>query len=475
MPAILVGHLLLASQGPLLVVPALDELVAMSIPFGRLSDSEEMQVNALLGEVPATPRKSRLVRRGDAAGPLADYRDRAGVRGRPRGRTGRRDYRGDPIGEHLARTNEANFASLTGTRGEGAAQHQAANGFRSAHLRRHRAPGSGRVDLIAARWLAALGAIALLSFLVVNVLVWSSVKPPTTTPTAQRPRLLPVEDVTLTGGHKQEISLVIERHDCTEPLRIQVEGLPAGIKASALTLTPEQDTATLPLLAPLGGEPLARDVFVSLWQSGQRIEEHHFRLSVHPVACPVLLQPESIHCTAGTTFLFTGTVDRTACQEPLRLQFEGLPDAIGQESLPGRDADPPRMKLTVPADAKPMELVPVEPDAARRRRGRRHQAALFQHQEGNAGEVQLNKEKTPDSLSLKAGEKGELRVVVERGNYKGSVEIRLDGLPAGATARPVAIPADLSARHRKPGDDGGNRGGSPEGENHGLDRRTPSR
>ena len=54
----LVGHLLLASQGPLLVVPSLDELVAEKV-VRPLTGSEEAQVNALLGEAPPTTRKSR--------------------------------------------------------------------------------------------------------------------------------------------------------------------------------------------------------------------------------------------------------------------------------------------------------------------------------------------------------------------------------------------------------------------------------
>ena len=51
------GHLLLASQGPLLVVPSLDELVDENA-VRPLSDHEETQVNALLAEAPATPQVS---------------------------------------------------------------------------------------------------------------------------------------------------------------------------------------------------------------------------------------------------------------------------------------------------------------------------------------------------------------------------------------------------------------------------------
>ena len=59
----LVGQLVLASQGPLLVVPSLDELVDEKI-VRPLTGSEETQVNALLGEAEARPRRSRVVAPG---------------------------------------------------------------------------------------------------------------------------------------------------------------------------------------------------------------------------------------------------------------------------------------------------------------------------------------------------------------------------------------------------------------------------
>jgi hypothetical protein len=50
-------------------------------------------------------------------------------------------------------------------------------------------------------------------------------------------------------------------------------------------------------------------------------------------------------------------------------------------------------------------------------------------------------DKTPDSLSVEAGEKGELRVFLDRNGYRGEVEVHLEGLPDGVTARPVVLPA----------------------------------
>ncbi|HWG42439.1 MAG TPA: hypothetical protein VN688_06590 [Gemmataceae bacterium] len=446
----LVGHLLLASQGPLLVVPSLDELVDEHI-VRPLSASEEKQVHALLDDAAPVPRKSRLV---VPATPTARAVEIEPAAAAVLVTAPDETFVVETITEGVSlKSTKTGVPRLTSppplprsTRGSSSEMRLQTRGSSPASARRAFDTASLMEPVVSIlsrpSWLAALGAIALVSFLVVNVLVWSSVKPPPAL-AAQGPRLHPLEDVTLTAGHKREIRLLVERHDCTEPLRIQVEGLPADIKAPLLTLTPQQDTASLPLLAPLGGKPSSQDVAVSLWQGGERVEEQRFRLSVHPIPRPVLLQPESIHGKAGTTFLFTAAVDRHDCPEPLALELEGLPAAIRQESLPSRDADPPRVKLTIAADARLKEVVPVSlllrvGDVVA------DSKPLFFIMEKAADKALLKIQQAPDVLSIQAGETRELRVVVKRGDYKGAVEIRLAGLPPGATAKPAIIPPDVS-------------------------------
>src|SRR5262245_38764102 len=48
----------------------------------------------------------------------------------------------------------------------------------------------------------------------------------------------------------------------------------------------------------------------------------------------------------------------------------------------------------------------------------------------------------PGTLTLQAGEKGELRVRVRRTNYKGTIALRLQGLPEGVTAGAATVAAD---------------------------------
>src|SRR5262249_1686407 len=179
-------------------------------------------------------------------------------------------------------------------------------------------------------WLAVLGGIALFTFLVVNVLVWATLrKSPGPQTTVGRPHLQPIEDVVVTGGHKHEVALAVERNECAEPLEVRVEGLPADMKilrkAPTLALGPDQEVAVLPLLAPLDVELPSCAVFVSLWQGGEKIEEQQFHLSVRKVTRPILHKPPNVECQAGTPYDFTAHVERNGCQEPLALEFDGLP------------------------------------------------------------------------------------------------------------------------------------------------------
>ncbi|HEY7425329.1 MAG TPA: hypothetical protein VH682_13945, partial [Gemmataceae bacterium] len=301
-----------------------------------------------------------------------------------------------------------------------------------------------------------LGGIALFTFLVVNVLVWATLKkPPGPETTVRRPHLQPIDDVTVTGGHKHEVALAVERNECAEPLEVRVAGLPPAmkmlLKTPTLALGPDQEFAVLPLLAPLDIELPSCAVFVSLWQGGEKIEEQHFHLSVRKVPRPILHKPLNLECQAGTSHVFTAQVERNGCQEPLALEFDGLPAGVRQERQSSADADSPRVRLTIPADAAPQDLVPVNlvlraADAAADTK------ALFLNIKAappaTGKEVtphgRLKIEKMPGLLSVKAGEREELPLSLARGDYRGVVEVRLEGLPEGVTAKTVNVPATSS-------------------------------
>ncbi len=55
------------------------------------------------------------------------------------------------------------------------------------------------------------------------------------------------------------------------------------------------------------------------------------------------------------------------------------------------------------------------------------------------------KDETPQSLSLEAGARGELRIFLDRDGYRGKVEVQLTDLPNGVTAQPAVVPTDAAS------------------------------
>jgi pimeloyl-ACP methyl ester carboxylesterase len=434
----LVGRLLLASQGPITSVPALEELVDEKV-VRPLTGREEVQVNALLNEAPPAARPSRpnLVRIVPAtSGTQTGGRKTAAVA--------------------VLDTRETEVTTL-----ETAAPSPPARATPPPLPYTAMPPPLSQLALdyspdLSPRLfpllsllsrpmaLAVLGATVLIGLLFVNLLVWTfarqSSPPP---PDSRTARLLPLPDVPLRGGYRKEIALQIERNECDEPLTIHVDGLPPELTVPTLKLPPDGEKVSLPLLAPLSFELPPRDVFVSLWQGGRRIDEQQFRLSVSGVARPLLHPPESIRCRPGQSLVFTGRVERRECRERLRLQFDRLPEGVRQECLPAEGNDMPRVKLTVAPDAQlpepaPLNLLLQVGDAIADTKP----LSLIVDRELR---VRLNQENTPGTFTLRAGEKDELPVHIERGDYNGPVDIRLEGLPTGVAAIPLVIPSDTSS------------------------------
>jgi pimeloyl-ACP methyl ester carboxylesterase len=443
----LVGRLLLASQGPLPDVPALDELVDEKV-VRPLTGKEEARVHALLDAAPGAARKPRTHVAMDALSPLGAPSVEAGTASLALLETkemgaatlGAADQaspaRAKPpplprgiLPAPLSGATRIGLGTLT-LDGQAAGEHSSEV---SPRLERIVSLLSRPVVLI------VLGALGSIGFLLVNLMVWSFAKqPPAAAPSARTARLLSIPDVPLKGGYKKEVELLIERNDCDDPLTLQVDGLPAEMTVPALNLPAEEEKIALPLLAPLNFDLPARDVFVSLWQGGRRIDEQRFRLSVSRVARPLLHSPDPLHCRAGESLVFTGQVERRDCREPLTLRFMGLPAGVGQESLPAEANEMPRVKLFVAPDARPQDSVPVNLTL---RVGDviADTKPLPLIVDKAVPRVRLKKEGAIDALSIRANGNAELTVHIDRADYQGRVEICLDGLPAGVTAIPVAI------------------------------------
>jgi pimeloyl-ACP methyl ester carboxylesterase len=163
----LVGHLLLASQTTLQMVPTLDELISDG-GLRPLSGSEEAQVDNLLN-------------------------DNAILSG------GRKLPTQERLTAVLAADSTQDAPTLTDTRPI-SLEVTSAEVDQDDHLLAYTDPLVSR--LAHPVWLATLSVIALVSFLVINVLVWSSVTQPEPTNVAANVKSQPSEEASL--KHKQE-------------------------------------------------------------------------------------------------------------------------------------------------------------------------------------------------------------------------------------------------------------------------------
>jgi hypothetical protein len=453
----LVGHLLLASRGPLLVVPSLDELVDEDV-VRPLTGSEEAQVHVLLGSdqrPPAAPRKSRVVvvpQPPPDPVPVPEVVAVAVAVPPPL------PLAPAPAPAPVAVLVEVPVAEAAVVpevlpAGPPPLPRPSRNSAPEVTLARPAAdrpaaPGS-RLDPIIAMlsrplWLGVLGAVALGSLLLINVLLLARSRQPQTAPVAApEPHLLPLDDVVLKGGYRHDVRIAVERDGCEEPLTVRVEGLPEGVTAPPpLTLTADHSDGKVSLLARLGAGPPPGPVHFTLWRGERKVHTLAATLTVQPVPRPSLVSvPARVSLVPGKPFVVRAEVERNGCQEPLTLHIDELPADIGQTGTPSLEPTSVTLELKPSANAKPLD-VPLWNLSLRVGDDTAATQGLFMHVETAparpAAQLRLV---LPDAVRLKAGEGTDVPVQVERNGFAGPVKITLNDLPEGVTYTPATVAA----------------------------------
>jgi pimeloyl-ACP methyl ester carboxylesterase len=305
----LVGHLLLASQGPLLVVPSLDELVDDS-GIRPLSDSEERQINALLESSVVKPQASRGCQPPEAKnqGAVAPRSPRTQqAADAPRSPT--------PATAVLAAAPTVETAALSDTQPIALQAAPSPRRRTFAEIERDAQPAAPAtpqalpfdaatlVDPLVSIlsrpiWLAALGLLALVSFLIVNVLVWSSVKQPAV-PATSTPRPALPDD-----------GKVVLKEDSKEPKQ------PKQPKPRPVLEPPKNITETRPLPPNIKEEPAAT-----------------VRAEKPPVRLKRQKAPESLTLAAGKDGELLIFLDRHGYLGKVEMLLEGLPAGATAEPV----------------------------------------------------------------------------------------------------------------------------------------------
>jgi hypothetical protein len=119
-----------------------------------------------------------------------------------------------------------------------------------------------------------------------------------------------------------------------------------------------------------------------------------------------------------------------AIRQPAVVKAEETPSLVPAPEVP-RPSPPQVRQERAPSVSKPRAARSTDQD----------RSAKLQQEKPH---VRL-KDEVPKSLAVEAGTKGELRVLVNRNGYSGTVKVELTDLPANVTALPVAVPASESS------------------------------
>lgn len=147
---------------------------------------------------------------------------------------------------------------------------------------------------------------------------------------SEPPQLVPMEDVTLLGGESLVVPISIENTaEFTEPLLVQVDGLPDAVSVKPLRLVPPRQWGKLELTASLLAKTQRCPLVVSLRQEdGTRICESRFTLSVVKRPLPTLRVPAPIRLMPGKTQSVAFLVDRNGSRDAVKLSMTDLPPGV---------------------------------------------------------------------------------------------------------------------------------------------------
>jgi tetratricopeptide (TPR) repeat protein/serine/threonine protein kinase len=151
-------------------------------------------------------------------------------------------------------------------------------------------------------------------------------RPPEPPPVA-RLRLLPLEEVTLDAGSKGTLPVKVVREHCQGAVKVEIEGLPAGVHVQPLVLADRADTARLELTADDDATDAEKVIHVRAKmktvqdeQTARVVIKVTPRLRLEPLA-PVVMQPDQWQYVRVQ-------VERRKVYEPITLDLAGVPVGV---------------------------------------------------------------------------------------------------------------------------------------------------
>jgi tetratricopeptide (TPR) repeat protein len=166
-------------------------------------------------------------------------------------------------------------------------------------------------------------------------------------------RLMPVGEAVVETGKRGFIRMRVLRQDCTGPVRLEVVGLPEGVRADAATIAGDREGGRIPLQAGDDALGCAKTVRVRA-ELGEARAEQSVLLTVRVTPSLRLLPLDDLTMQARQVRTVAVRVRRRNLSGPVDLRLEGLPEAVKAQpgTVPAGTAVG-RLELRVLAKAVP--------------------------------------------------------------------------------------------------------------------------
>ncbi len=244
--------------------------------------------------------------------------------------------------------------------------------------------------------------------------------------------------VTIQPGAGTTVELKVERNDNEGPVTVQVEGAPEGVTVKAAEIPKDKSAGQLELTAAqtLGDAETTANLTVTV-KVGDQEAKQTIALKIPKLNLPTFMPvPEAI-LQPGTNRSLSMNIERNGYQGPLELRVEGAPAKVTCKATNvAAVANATKLDVAAAGDA---------PNGSHKVR-----VATTLYGRNISVEVPLKIESRPfqvkafQVVTLTPGETKRIEVPIERGSYKGALQIKGDALPPGVTVREVSVAPDQS-------------------------------
>lgn len=249
-------------------------------------------------------------------------------------------------------------------------------------------------------------------------------------------QLAELTPVTVQPGAGTTVDLKVERNGNEGAIQVQVEGMPEGISATAEEIPEDKSEGQLELAAAqtLGNEELTADLSVTV-KVGDLEAKQTLGLKIPKLNLPSFLPVSEAILQPGTSKTVDVNIQRNGFQGPMELRIEGAPAKVTCTAA----------NITATANSTKLEVTAAG-DAPNGAHKVRLATTLFGR--NISVEAPVNIESRPfdvkafQVVTLAPGETKQIEVPVERGSYKGALQIKADALPPGVTIREVSVAPD---------------------------------